>query len=106
MNRPGGAFVVAPLSKRRALRYARKNLRFSPLSAQGHSDVLSLHQVSTLLRGRGCSVVRENYRVRSFALIVLGAMEILSIGACTSRGITITQATQGEYAIGSGAEQT
>jgi hypothetical protein len=31
--------------------------------------------------------VRENYRVRSFALIVLGAMEILSIGACTSRGI-------------------
>ena len=32
--------------------------------------------------------MRENYRVRSFALIVLGAMEILSIGACTSsRGI-------------------
>ena len=32
--------------------------------------------------------MRENYRVRSFALIVLGAMEILSIGGCTSsRGI-------------------
>ena len=32
--------------------------------------------------------MRENYRVRSFVLIVLGAMEILSIGACTSsRGI-------------------
>ena len=31
--------------------------------------------------------MRENYCVRSFALIVLGAMEILSIGACTSRGI-------------------
>jgi hypothetical protein len=43
--------------------------------------------VSTLLPGQGCSVVRENYRVRSFALIVLGAMGILSIGACTSRGI-------------------
>ncbi len=31
--------------------------------------------------------MRENYCVRSFALIVLGAIEILSIGACTSRGI-------------------
>jgi hypothetical protein len=32
--------------------------------------------------------VRENYRVRSFALIVLGAMEILLIGACaTNRSI-------------------
>jgi hypothetical protein len=32
--------------------------------------------------------VRENYRVRSFALIVLGAIGIMSIGACTtSRGI-------------------
>ena len=31
--------------------------------------------------------MRVNYCVRSFALIVLGAMEILSIGACTSRGI-------------------
>jgi len=31
--------------------------------------------------------VRENYCVCSFALIVLGAMEILSIGACTSRGM-------------------
>jgi hypothetical protein len=28
--------------------------------------------------------VRENYCVRSLALIVLGAMEILSIGACTT----------------------
>ncbi|HWM69457.1 MAG TPA: hypothetical protein VNO35_22910 [Steroidobacteraceae bacterium] len=31
--------------------------------------------------------MRENYCVRSFMLIVLGAMEALSIGACTSRGI-------------------
>ena len=31
--------------------------------------------------------MRENYRVRSFALIVLGAMEILSLGACTSRSM-------------------
>ena len=32
--------------------------------------------------------MRENYCFRSFALIVLGAMGILSIGACTtSRGI-------------------
>ena len=31
--------------------------------------------------------MRKDYRVRSFVLIVLGAMEILALGACTSRGI-------------------
>ena len=31
--------------------------------------------------------MRENYRVRSFVLFVLGAMEILSIGGCTNQSI-------------------
>ena len=31
--------------------------------------------------------MRENYRVRSFVLFVLGAMEILSIGGCTNKSI-------------------
>ena len=31
--------------------------------------------------------MRENYRIRSFVLIVLGAMEILSIGGCTNQSI-------------------
>ena len=31
--------------------------------------------------------MRKDYRVRSFVLFVLGAMEILSIGGCTNQGL-------------------
>jgi hypothetical protein len=44
---------------------------------------MSLKQVSSLFRSRGCRVVREN-RGRTFTVIVLSVMGILSISACSS----------------------
>jgi hypothetical protein len=44
---------------------------------------MSLRHVSRLFRSRGY----ENCRGRSFTVIVLGVMGMLSICACTSRGL-------------------
>jgi hypothetical protein len=46
---------------------------------------MSLNHVPSLFRSRGDCAVRENGRGRSFTVIVLGVMAVLSICACTSR---------------------
>jgi len=41
--------------------------------------------VPSLFPSRGCCVARENGRGRSFAIIMLSVMGLLSISGCTSR---------------------
>jgi hypothetical protein len=48
---------------------------------------MELKQQSSLFRSRGRRVVPENWRGGSFTMIALGVMGILSVCACTSRGM-------------------
>src|SRR5690348_15327487 len=48
---------------------------------------MGLKHVSSLFRSQGCYVMRENYRGRAFAVIVLGVVGLLTICACTTRGM-------------------